>query len=137
MTAQESKANGFLSSPATLKRCGVCDDITTPDVAKAGKFIVPHRIDQYSRFRDPRNSVFRTRHDRVLQRFPKNSTGRLPEHSLCELPRTGRQSAPDNNYLYDARGRQSADEGRFRMTTLANTRTMVLDSLTPIRGRED
>ncbi|TWU16658.1 phytoene desaturase family protein [Allorhodopirellula heiligendammensis] len=109
----EIEGKRILSSAGNIETMRMCDDITTPEIAKAGQLSFIESISILDR--DPQDLGF----DRTIVFY--NDTEkfhwRRPDDQLCDA-RTGVICSP-NNYIYDA------DEGRLpdgvvRITTLAN-----------------
>ncbi|MFG0265326.1 MAG: phytoene desaturase family protein [Rhodopirellula sp. JB055] len=109
----ELQAKRILSSAGTVETMRMCDDITEPDVAKAGKLSFIESISVLDC--KPKELGF----DRTIVFYndSPNFHWERPEDSLCDA-RTGVICSP-NNYIYDAEEGELPD-GVVRITTLAN-----------------
>ncbi|KLU03062.1 Carotenoid cis-trans isomerase [Rhodopirellula islandica] len=109
----ELRAKRILSSAGTVETMRMCDDITEPDVAKAGKLSFIESISVLDC--KPKELGF----DRTIVFYndSPNFHWERPDDSLCDA-RTGVICSP-NNYIYDAEEGELPD-GVVRITTLAN-----------------
>ncbi|WP_430452072.1 phytoene desaturase family protein [Rhodopirellula europaea] len=109
----ELQAKRILSSAGTVETMRMCDDITEPDVAKAGKLSFIESISVLDC--KPKELGF----DRTIVFYndSPNFHWERPDDSLCDA-RTGVICSP-NNYIYDAEEGELPD-GVVRITTLAN-----------------
>jgi phytoene dehydrogenase-like protein len=109
----ELQARRILSSAGTVETMRMCDDITEPDVAKAGKLSFIESISVLDC--KPKELGF----DRTIVFYndSPNFHWERPDDSLCDA-RTGVICSP-NNYIYDAEEGELPD-GVVRITTLAN-----------------
>ncbi|WDQ15932.1 phytoene desaturase family protein [Rhodopirellula sp. P2] len=109
----ELRAKRILSSAGTVETMRMCDDITEPDVAKAGKLSFIESISVLDC--KPKDLGF----DRTIVFYndSPNFHWERPNDSLCDA-RTGVICSP-NNYIYDAEEGDLPD-GVVRITTLAN-----------------
>jgi phytoene dehydrogenase-like protein len=109
----ELQAKRILSSAGTVETMRMCDDITEPDVAKAGKLSFIESISVLDC--KPKELGF----DRTIVFYndSPNFHWERPNDSLCDA-RTGVICSP-NNYIYDAEEGELPD-GVVRITTLAN-----------------
>jgi len=109
----ELTGNRILSSAGNVETARLCDDISTVDVAKAGKLSFIESISILDR--KPTDFDF----DRTIVFYndSKKFHWERPEKDLCDN-RTGVICLP-NNYIYDAEDVERPD-GVIRITTLAN-----------------
>jgi len=109
----ELQAKRILSSAGTVETMRMCDDITTPQIAKAGQLSFIESISILDR--QPKDFGF----DRTIVFYNDSETfhWRRPETGLCDA-RTGVICSP-NNYQYDAEDGTLPD-GVIRITTLAD-----------------
>ena len=109
----EIQGKRILSSAGNIETMRLCDDITTPDIAKAGKLSFIESISVLDQ--DPKELGF----DRTIVFYNDSEDfhWKRPDHDLCDA-RTGVICSP-NNYIYDAEEGQLPD-GIVRITTLAN-----------------
>ena len=109
----ELAAKRILSSAGTVETMRMCDDITTPQIAKAGQLSFIESISILDR--QPKDFGF----DRTIVFYNDSETfhWRRPQTGLCDA-RTGVICSP-NNYQYDAEDGTLPD-GVIRITTLAD-----------------
>ncbi|MGV3484768.1 MAG: phytoene desaturase family protein [Planctomycetaceae bacterium] len=109
----ELEAKRILSSAGTVETMRMCDDITAPQVAKAGQLSFIESISILDR--QPKDFGF----DRTIVFYNDSDTfhWKRPEQGLCDA-RTGVICSP-NNYRYEADDGQLPD-GIIRITTLAD-----------------
>jgi phytoene dehydrogenase-like protein len=109
----ELEAKRILSSAGTVETLRMCDDITTPQIAKAGQLSFIESISILDR--QPKDFGF----DRTIVFYNDSEQfhWRRPESGLCDA-RTGVICSP-NNYQYDAEDGVLPD-GVIRITTLAD-----------------
>lgn len=109
----EIQGKRILSSAGNIETMRMCDDLTTADVAKAGKLSFIESISVLDR--DPKDLGF----DRTIVFYNDSEKfhWKRPDDDLCDA-RTGVICSP-NNYLYEADEGQLPD-GIVRITTLAN-----------------
>ena len=109
----ELTGNRILSSAGNVETARLCDDVSSVDVAKAGKLSFIESISILDR--KPVEFDF----DRTIVFYNDSKTfhWERPKQQLCDT-RTGVICSP-NNYLYDAEDGELPD-GVIRITTLAN-----------------
>jgi len=109
----ELTGNRILSSAGNVETARLCDDVSSVDIAKAGKLSFIESISILDR--KPVEFDF----DRTIVFYNDSNTfhWERPEQQLCDT-RTGVICSP-NNYLYDAEDGELPD-GVIRITTLAN-----------------
>jgi phytoene dehydrogenase-like protein len=119
----ELEAKRILSSAGTMETMRMCDDMTTPQIAKAGQLSFIESISILDR--QPKDFGF----DRTIVFYNDSDKfhWRRPESGLCDA-RTGVICSP-NNYQYDPEEGLLPD-GVIRITTLADhDRWTALDDI--------
>lgn len=109
----ELQGKRILSSAGNIETLRLCDDISQPEVARAGKLSFIESISVLDR--QPKAFDF----DRTIVFYNDSEKfhWKRPEDTLCDA-RTGVICSP-NNYIYDSDEGELAD-GVIRITTLAN-----------------